>query len=60
MLFVSSVIPFYVILQALKVSDHYPVEADLNLKYSSAHTLLPSAILIVLSVLAAGGTKTLQ
>lgn len=46
--------------EALKVSDHYPVEADLNLKYSSAHTLLPSAILIVLSVLAAGGTKTLQ
>lgn len=42
--------------EALKVSDHYPVEAVL----SSAHTLLPSVILIVLSVLAAGRAKTLQ
>lgn len=45
--------------EALKVSDHYPVEADLNVKFSSTQTLLPSVILTVLSVFAAGGAKTL-
>ncbi|CAI9534989.1 unnamed protein product [Staurois parvus] len=46
--------------EALKISDHYPVEADFIVRLGSAHTLLPSIGLLVLSVLAAGGTKTLQ
>ncbi|KAM5146904.1 deoxyribonuclease-1-like 1 [Mantella aurantiaca] len=46
--------------EALKVSDHYPVEADLNVRFGNAQTLFPSIILIALSGLVAGGTHTLH
>ncbi|KAG9465037.1 hypothetical protein GDO78_019034 [Eleutherodactylus coqui] len=36
--------------EALKVSDHYPVEMDLNLVLDGSRTLLPSFMLIILSV----------
>ncbi|XP_072285559.1 deoxyribonuclease-1-like 1 [Pyxicephalus adspersus] len=46
--------------EALKVSDHYPVEAELNVKFGNSQTLLPSFILILLGVLVAEETKTLH
>ncbi|XP_073397335.1 deoxyribonuclease-1-like 1 [Dendrobates tinctorius] len=37
--------------EALKVSDHYPVEMDLDLVLGGCRTLLPSLTLIILSLL---------
>ncbi|XP_056397096.1 deoxyribonuclease-1-like 1 [Hyla sarda] len=39
--------------EALKVSDHYPVEMDLNLVLDGCGTLLPSLTLLILSLSAA-------
>ncbi|XP_068104918.1 deoxyribonuclease-1-like 1 [Hyperolius riggenbachi] len=44
--------------QALKVSDHYPVEMNLDLTFDSCLSLLPSISLILLGLLTAVGTKT--
>ncbi|XP_075041737.1 deoxyribonuclease-1-like 1 isoform X2 [Mixophyes fleayi] len=43
--------------QALKVSDHYPVEMNLDVTLGGSKTLLPSLVCIVLSLLIAGGTR---
>ncbi|CAN2390057.1 deoxyribonuclease I [Pristimantis euphronides] len=43
--------------EALKVSDHYPVEIDLNLLLGDCRTLLPSLTLVILSVSATCGLR---